>query len=500
MEGLVNYSSEEDQDAYQSPKVAERSGGCGSSAANVYGRGGGYIKRNTRSSSSSSDSRDNTPSHKNHKNSDDIDDYRTGNAKHIKSSSRHYNDEDKYRVSKRIDTHKESREKRDSRHTKESRDSRSHRGEDYKSCDNGHKYDYKRHGDRYRYSRDHKKEHRHEDKPRLVQRHEERKSSRYESPKPRHEDRRAHEERRMHDERRSGCSEYEEKRFQRSYNEDKCSFSSKYRYRRSPTPQNVVSGNAPGRRTEKHEDYNCSRRERQRHSRSRSRSRSESAEKHQVNRSPPSTTHDVPEKEVHADVRATSQHDSSYATTSKLPAARNFEHLCNLPLSETAPKQPNTTSVMPVINTSLTSTNAAATTTTVQLPSYYNPNVINPNKYAQQMQKRKLLWGAKKTEDSASKWGNAQFSQDTDGKVASKFMRLMGIKNTGPASATTTTDTATSSANGEQNNANTAVTSSDVKSREAMFSSMEQQYEVARQATHTMRGVGFGFSSQARPF
>lgn len=34
-----------------------------------------------------------------------------------------------------------------------------------------------------------------------------------------------------------------------------------------------------------------------------------------------------------------------------------------------------------------------------------------------------------------------------------------------------------------------------IKKQEEMFSSMEQQYEVARTATHTMRGVGLGFSS-----
>lgn len=34
-----------------------------------------------------------------------------------------------------------------------------------------------------------------------------------------------------------------------------------------------------------------------------------------------------------------------------------------------------------------------------------------------------------------------------------------------------------------------------IKKQEEMFSPMEQQYEVARTATHTMRGVGLGFSS-----
>jgi hypothetical protein len=67
----------------------------------------------------------------------------------------------------------------------------------------------------------------------------------------------------------------------------------------------------------------------------------------------------------------------------------------------------------------------------VELPSYYNPNVINVNKYAEQMKKRKLLWSSKKEEpvNNANKWTNTKFSQDSDGKVASKFLRLMGIKD-----------------------------------------------------------------------
>lgn len=37
-----------------------------------------------------------------------------------------------------------------------------------------------------------------------------------------------------------------------------------------------------------------------------------------------------------------------------------------------------------------------------------------------------------------------------------------------------------------------------LKKQEEMFSSMEAQYEVARTATHTMRGVGLGFGSFQR--
>lgn len=68
----------------------------------------------------------------------------------------------------------------------------------------------------------------------------------------------------------------------------------------------------------------------------------------------------------------------------------------------------------------------------VELPSFYNPKVVNAAKFAEQQQKRKLLWGAKKEEAVASNsslWSSAKFTQDTDGVKASKFMRLMGIKD-----------------------------------------------------------------------
>lgn len=67
----------------------------------------------------------------------------------------------------------------------------------------------------------------------------------------------------------------------------------------------------------------------------------------------------------------------------------------------------------------------------IELPAYYNPNVINVNKFVEQQKKRKLLWSGKKEEPEkvAAKWGGAKFSQDTDGTKASKFMRLMGIKD-----------------------------------------------------------------------
>jgi hypothetical protein len=67
----------------------------------------------------------------------------------------------------------------------------------------------------------------------------------------------------------------------------------------------------------------------------------------------------------------------------------------------------------------------------IELPSYYNPNVINATKFADQQKKRKLLWSGKKDEPTeVTKWTSiAKFSQDTDGTKANKFMRLMGIKD-----------------------------------------------------------------------
>lgn len=83
--------------------------------------------------------------------------------------------------------------------------------------------------------------------------------------------------------------------------------------------------------------------------------------------------------------------------------------------------------------------------TGIELPSYYNPVAVNPNKYAEQIQKRKLLWGNKQNNDVVKKveetkpavtttnktatiWQSTKFG-DQDGKVTAKFKRLMGIKD-----------------------------------------------------------------------
>lgn len=120
------------------------------------------------------------------------------------------------------------------------------------------------------------------------------------------------------------------------------------------------------------------------------------------------------------------------------------------------------------------------------------PNIISPllvsARYTEQMQKRKLLWGNKKAEGeqqqtTTNRWEETRFSQDNDGKIATKFLRLMGMKDA-PKVAEDDTKKAPDS----------------IKKQNEMLSSMEHQYEVARQMTHTMRGMGLGFGTQPRNY
>ena len=158
--------------------------------------------------------------------------------------------------------------------------------------------------------------------------------------------------------------------------------------------------------------------------------------------------------------------------------------------------------------------------TGVDLPKYYNPTAINPLKYAEQIKKRQMLWGTKKSERlepstaqtatasaptpkllafkkdppapsnqqqtlatpqpcSFNKWEATNFG---DSHANEKFRRLMGIKAGGPPP-----DIATISA------------APAVDSRK-MFVEQEMEYERARAITHTQRGLGLGFSSAPAQF
>lgn len=137
---------------------------------------------------------------------------------------------------------------------------------------------------------------------------------------------------------------------------------------------------------------------------------------------------------------------------------------------------------------------ASTSSASLELPSYYNPAAINVTKYTNQIQKRKLLWSNKNTQQNADKWQQqAQFTKDDDGKVASKFMRLMGIKKGSESEEATASSSGGGGGDEEQGGRKS---NEFAKKQSEMLNKMEQQYEVARQATHTMRGMGLGFSRQ----
>ncbi|XP_015116322.1 arginine/serine-rich coiled-coil protein 2 isoform X2 [Diachasma alloeum] len=125
--------------------------------------------------------------------------------------------------------------------------------------------------------------------------------------------------------------------------------------------------------------------------------------------------------------------------------------------------------------------------------SFYNPlATATQGKYAEQIQKRKLLWANKSKPDEGQKattvtgsntWVGTTFTHDQDGKMTAKFKRLMGIK--GDASSVPQT---------------TGSKPDILKKQEEMFTNMEQQYEVARATTHTQRGVGLGYASGGYQF
>ena len=130
-------------------------------------------------------------------------------------------------------------------------------------------------------------------------------------------------------------------------------------------------------------------------------------------------------------------------------------------------------------------------------------------KYAEQIQKRKLLWSGNKDKQQQSAataavpvaaptvvpgsssnsvaklWQSTAFEQDQDGKVTAKFKRLMGIKDPPPVQQQ------------QQESAASAepVTPEVLKRQQQLFQDLDQQYQRAREVTHTQRGLGLGFSS-----
>ncbi|ESO10595.1 hypothetical protein HELRODRAFT_167096 [Helobdella robusta] len=141
--------------------------------------------------------------------------------------------------------------------------------------------------------------------------------------------------------------------------------------------------------------------------------------------------------------------------------------------------------------------------TGVAVPKYYNPSAVNPLKYAEQLKKRKMLWSKGKEADAATataaekvekeaevkpdiksqlQWSGTSFSADDDGRMAAKFKKLMGIKQDGSSTLPANVDV-------------TKLSEEQRKKQEELFQQLDREYEFARMATHTCRGVGFGFAS-----
>lgn len=124
--------------------------------------------------------------------------------------------------------------------------------------------------------------------------------------------------------------------------------------------------------------------------------------------------------------------------------------------------------------------------TGVEVPKYYNPAAVNPLKYAEQVQKRKLLWSkAKEKKETNSQWNAQAVVADGDSRTQAKFKKLMGIKG---ASETEVEASGSSTADPKALEQR--------QKQEELFHQLDKEYEFARMATHTHRGVGLGFGSQ----
>ncbi|XP_015366484.1 PREDICTED: arginine/serine-rich coiled-coil protein 2-like isoform X4 [Diuraphis noxia] len=235
------------------------------------------------------------------------------------------------------------------------------------------------------------------------------------------------------------------------------------------------------------------------------RSRSRSERNGNSRRSSPQSRHETKNHNKHSRSRSKEKYTSSHNYFLEKKANNKRQILDKLGIELKVPAVgssvlPSTTTVTPqlLLQKSMEAqVEKVKEQTGIELPSYYNPVAVNPNKYAEQIQKRKLLWGNKQNNEVVKKieeakpsvitnnktatiWQSTKFG-DQDGKVTAKFKRLMGIKDSGI---------------GVDNQTSQQGQSKDIiKKQEEMFNSMESQYEVARMATHTHRGLGLGFGT-----
>lgn len=81
-----------------------------------------------------------------------------------------------------------------------------------------------------------------------------------------------------------------------------------------------------------------------------------------------------------------------------------------------------------------------------------------------------------------TQWKSAFISED-DGKTASKFLKLMGMKNS------------EGSVEKAGNEDMQKMSEEQRRKQQELFQRLDQEYQFARMTTHTQRGVGLGFST-----
>lgn len=124
---------------------------------------------------------------------------------------------------------------------------------------------------------------------------------------------------------------------------------------------------------------------------------------------------------------------------------------------------------------------------TTPIRSLEKPLVTLTKQQREALEKRKLIWTKNRdntkivpartvTPTTSNSWETVQFSQDTGGVVASKFLRLMGAKDVQPVAAVFGAD----------------VDQEAVEKRSQMFSTMERQFDTALKTTHKKKGQGLG--------
>lgn len=122
--------------------------------------------------------------------------------------------------------------------------------------------------------------------------------------------------------------------------------------------------------------------------------------------------------------------------------------------------------------------------TGVAVPKYYNPAAVNPLKYAEQIQKRKLLWSKVKEPKEAEEPEEANINQKMwqstsfgGGKTDEKFRKLMGMKEGDPIPD------------------DSELTQEQLRKQQELFDNLDKEYAFARLTTHTHRGMGLGIVS-----